>query len=100
MKTKELRELSVEELGARRREIALLFVAESLALAGTAAIAGLLAAEGALRALGGRFPLPFHFGAETRILPLALALGIALLCSAGPAWMAARLPPAEALRNE
>ena len=87
-------------LGARRREIALLFVAESLALAGTAAIAGLLAAEGALRALGGRFPLPFHFGAETRILPLALALGIALLCSAGPAWMAARLPPAEALRNE
>lgn len=87
-------------LGARRSEIALLFVAESLALAGTAAIAGLLAAEGALRALGGRFPLPFHFGAETRILPLALALGIALLCSAGPAWMAARLPPAEALRNE
>ena len=87
-------------LGARRREIALLFVAESLALAGTAAIAGLLAAEGALRALGGRFPLPFRFGAETRILPLALALGIALLCSAGPAWRAARLPPAEALRNE
>ena len=87
-------------LGARRSEIALLFVAESLALAGTAAIAGLLAAEGALRALGGRFPLPFRFGAETRILPLALALGIALLCSAGPAWRAARLPPAEALRNE
>lgn len=87
-------------LGARRREIALLFVAESLALTGVAAVAGLLAAEGVLRALGGRFPLPFHFGAETRIIPLALALGIALLCSLGPAWMAARLPPAEALRNE
>ena len=87
-------------LGARRREIAMLFVAEALALTGAAAVAGLLAAEGALRALGGRFPLPFHFGAETRILPLALALGIALLCSIGPAWMAARLPPAEALRNE
>ena len=87
-------------LGARRREIAMLFVAEALALTGAAAVAGLLAAEGALRALGGRFPLPFHFGAETRILPLALALGLALLCSIGPAWMAARLPPAEALRNE
>lgn len=87
-------------LGARRREIAFLFVAESLALTGAAAVAGLLAAEGVLRALGERFPLPFHFGAETRILPLALALGIALLCSVGPAWMAARLPPAEALRNE
>ncbi len=87
-------------LGARRREIAFLFVAEALALTGAAAVAGLLAAEGALRALGGRFPLPFHFGAETRLLPLALAGAIALLCSVGPAWMAARLPPAEALRNE
>ncbi len=87
-------------LGARRREIARLFVAEALVLSGSAALAGMLAAEGALRGLGGRFPLPFHFGAETRILPLALALGIALFCSAGPAWMAARLPPAEALRNE
>ncbi len=87
-------------LGARRREIAGLFVAEALALTGAAAVAGLLAAEAALRLWGGRFPLPFEFGAPTRILPLALALGLALCCSAGPAWMAARLPPAEALRNE
>ena len=69
-------------------------------LTGAASVAGMLAAEGALRGLGGRFPLPFHFGAETRILPLALACGIALFCSIGPAWLAARLPPAEALRNE
>ena len=87
-------------LGARRREIAALFVAEALILTGVAALVGLLGAEGALRALGARFPLPVHFGAETRILPLALALVIALSCSAGPAWLAARLPPAEALRNE
>ena len=87
-------------LGARRREIAGLFVAESLMLTAGAAAAGLLAAEGALRGLGGRFPLPFHFDAEVRLLPLALAFAIALLCSVGPAWMAARLPPAEALRND
>lgn len=87
-------------LGARRSEIAGLFVAESLALTGAAAAAGMCAAEVALRGLGGRFPLPFHFGAGTRLLPLALAVAIALLCSIGPAWMAARLPPAEALRNE
>ncbi|MGD9612761.1 MAG: ABC transporter permease [Kiritimatiellia bacterium] len=87
-------------LGARRREIAGLFVAEALALTGAAALAGLLAAEAALRLLGGRFPLPFEFGLQTRLLPLALAAGLALCCSAGPAWMAARLPPAEALRNE
>lgn len=87
-------------LGASRREIAGLFVAESLALTGAAAIAGMLAAEVALRGLGGRFPLPFVFDAGVRILPLALAFAIALVCSMGPAWMAARLPPAEALRNE
>lgn len=87
-------------LGARRREIAGLFVAESLALTGAAAIIGMLAAEGVLRGLGGRFPLPVHFGAGSRLLPLALACVLALLCSIGPAWMAARLPPAEALRNE
>ena len=87
-------------LGARRREIAALFVAEALALTGAAAVAGMAAAEAALRGLGGRFPLPFHFGAGARLLPLALACGIALVCSLGPAWMAARLPPAEALRNE
>jgi putative ABC transport system permease protein len=87
-------------LGARPREIAALFVIEALVLTGAAAVAGELAAEGALHWLGERFPLPFHFGAGTRLLPLALAGGLAILCSIGPAWKAARLPPAEALRNE
>lgn len=87
-------------LGARRREIAGLFVAEALALAVVSAGVGMAAAEVALRMLGGRFPLPFHFGWETRLLPLALALALALLCSIGPASLAARLPPAEALRND
>jgi putative ABC transport system permease protein len=87
-------------LGARRREIAGLFVAESVVLSGAAALAGLLAAEGTLRGLGGRFPLPFHFSLGVRLLPVALAGGLALVCSIGPAWLAARLPPAEALRNE
>ncbi len=87
-------------LGARRREVAALFVAEALVLTGAAAIVGAAAAEATLHALGGRFPLPFHFGLGVRILPLVLACGLALLCSIGPAWLAARLPPAEALRND
>ncbi len=87
-------------LGARRRDIAGLFVAESLALTTAAAIVGTVAAEGALRWLGGSFPLPFYFGVGTRLLPFVLACGLALLCSMGPAWLAARMPPAEALRNE
>lgn len=87
-------------LGARRREVAALFVAEAFALTGAAALAGMGAAEFTLRGLGGRFPLPFHFGLGTRLWPLVLAFGLAWLCSIGPAWMAARLPPAEALRND
>jgi ABC-type antimicrobial peptide transport system permease subunit len=53
-----------------------------------------------LNGLGERFPLPVYFGWETRLLPLVLAVVLALLCSIGPAIFAARLPPAEALRNE
>lgn len=87
-------------LGARRRDIAGLFVAEALVLTGGAALAGLAAAEVVLRGLGGRFPLPYQFDSGVRLAPLALALVLALLCSTGPAWRAARLPPAEALRNE
>jgi putative ABC transport system permease protein len=87
-------------LGARRREIAGLFVVESAALSCAAAAAGWLAAEGGVRWMGDRFPLPYHFGWDVRLAPFALAAGIALLCSAGPAWLAARMPPAEALRND
>jgi len=87
-------------LGARRHEVAALFVAEALVLTGAAALAGSLAAEATLHLLGSRFPLPFHFGWSARVLPLALAGGLALVCSIGPALLAARLPPAEALRND
>ena len=87
-------------LGARKRDVAGLFVAEALALAGAAAIAGAAGAETALRFLGDRFPLPFHFGWWVRLLPLGMAAALAMACAAAPAWRAARMPPAEALRNE
>jgi len=87
-------------LGARRWEVAALFVAEALVLTGAAAVIGAGAAEVTLHVLGSRFPLPFHFGMTARLLPLLLACGLALVCSIGPALLAARLPPAEALRND
>lgn len=87
-------------LGARRRDIAGLFVAESLVLTIAAALPAIGAAELILNGLGERFPLPTYLGWETRLLPLVLAVLLALLCSIGPAIVAARLPPAEALRNE
>lgn len=87
-------------LGARRRDVAALFVAEALVLTGLSALAGMAAAEATLRVLGERFPLPFHFGLAARLLPFALGGVVGVLCSIGPAWRAARLPPAEALRND
>lgn len=87
-------------LGARRREVAGLFVTEAILLTLAAALAGMAGAEITLRGLGERFPLPFHFSWAVRLWPLALAMVIALACSLAPAWLAARLPPAEALRNE
>lgn len=87
-------------LGARRRDIAVLFVAEALVLTGAAALCGGLLAEGIGRWGAAHSPLPFYFGVSARLLPLALAVILAILCSIGPAAIAARLPPAEALRNE
>ena len=87
-------------LGARRRDIAALFVAEALVLTVAAALCGMALAEGMLRGVGAYFPLPFYFGAFARLLPLALAVVLGLFCSIGPAGIAARMPPAEALRNE
>ncbi len=87
-------------VGARRRDIAALFVAEALALAISAGLIGVALAEATLRWLGGRFPMPFYAGWSVRLLPLGLAVLLALLCSMAPAVAAARLEPAEALRND
>ncbi len=87
-------------LGARRWDVAGLFVTEALVLTGLSALAGMAAAEATLRWLGERFPLPFHFGLGARLLPFAVGGVVGVLCAIGPAWRAARLPPAEALRND
>jgi putative ABC transport system permease protein len=87
-------------LGATRPAIATLFAGEALLLALAAAAAALPAAALALRLLGPRFPFPWTFGPPVLLAPPALALLVALACAAGPAAAAARIPPAEALRND
>jgi putative ABC transport system permease protein len=87
-------------LGATRADVAVLFVVEALVLTVAAALTGMLAAEAMLHVAGSRFPLPFAVGGVTRTFPLALACLLACCCALGPAVRAARLPPAEALRNE
>ncbi|MGN6792794.1 MAG: ABC transporter permease [Streptosporangiaceae bacterium] len=85
-------------LGAARRHIAVQFVAEAALLAGTGGAAGAL--------LGGFATAVFswtrHWSAVVPVPVLLAAVGIALVLGAVaglyPAWRAARLAPAEALR--
>lgn len=87
-------------LGAGRLEVAGLFVGEALLLTLPAAAAGTALAAAVLWANRGAWPFPVHFDMAAAAVPLLMAGVLALGCSIGPAWSAARLPPAEALRNE
>lgn len=88
-------------LGATRGDIALLFVAEGATVTLAAGLAGTLAAHGALAiAAMVRPDLPLYTGALSWAAPMAAAALLGMLCSFAPARTAARLVPAEAMRND
>jgi putative ABC transport system permease protein len=102
---------TLRALGLTRRGVLALLLAESAWLGTLAALAGALAAHAlcaAVRALGPAVVMP-GTQASVAIRPAlgpgmtAAAVGAALVCAlaagAGPAWAAARLTPAEALRR-
>ncbi|MFQ5655121.1 MAG: ABC transporter permease [Planctomycetota bacterium] len=93
----------LKALGFRDGALARLMLAESLTitlaggLLGTALIAGL--APG-IRMAFARFLPTFAVTPRTLLLGLAIAAGIGLLAGSGPAFIAGRLRPTEALRKE
>lgn len=87
-------------IGASAADVAALFVAEALILTLAAAAAGITAAALLLYLAGDTLPLPWSFTPSIASLPALLSLLLAVAASALPATAAARLPPAEALRNE
>jgi putative ABC transport system permease protein len=87
-------------LGAMPSDIAMLFVAEGCLVTAGASAAG-IAAAGAVAALGaGAFPAPVTLGGTAVLIPALASVGLGAIFSWWPARMAARLPPAEALRND
>ena len=87
-------------LGASRGDIAQLFVLESVLVTLAAALAGSLGTHTLLTALRDKFPVPLDLGWTTVAIPVAIALLLGMLFSYGPAQAAARISPAESLRNE
>ncbi len=93
-------------LGASRARLAAQSLAEAMLLAAGGGLAGLLVAYGAEKMLAA---LAFHqatylpFRTTPSVPVLAFALGVSaltgLLFGAGPAWLAARRDPVEALRG-
>ena len=87
-------------LGARAGDVALLFVLESGLITLAAAAAGGIAAFLVVTFAGASFPAPLKTGVATFMLPVLASLVMGALFSYWPASVAARISPAEALRNE
>ncbi len=91
----------LKALGATRRQIYGLFLAESTLLAAAGGAAGLLLGLGGVAVLRLLFPaLPVHLNTFYVLLAETLAVAIGLLAGVLPAHRAARLDPVEALRAE
>jgi putative ABC transport system permease protein len=87
-------------LGATARDVAKLFVLEACAVTSAAALAGMLSAGLILLLVQKKFSMMVSIGVTGMVLPFALSIVLGVVFSYWPARMAARISPADALRNE
>lgn len=88
-------------LGARRRQVLLLFLAEAMVLAALGGLAGLALGAGGAWLLGQAVTaLPTHTSWSYALLAEGIAVGIGLLAGVAPALRAVGLDPVQALRAE
>lgn len=86
-------------LGATKRHIRLQFLVESILLAGIGGILGIALGGGITIAFAANRDLTLSVPPEGIALSIAAALAIGALAGLYPAWRAARIPPAEAVRK-
>jgi len=99
--TERTREIGIRRaLGARRRDIVMQFLSESVTLAAMGGLLGVLVGVGGALVLKGVTPLPAAIRLWSVLLGLALASSVGLFFGIHPAVRASRLEPVEALRYE
>lgn len=86
-------------LGATKRHIRLQFLFESILLAGIGGILGIALGAGITIAFAANRDLTITVPPEGVALSIGAALAIGALAGLYPAWRAARIPPAEAVRK-
>lgn len=88
-------------LGARRKTILLQFLVESVSICLVGGLLGLAAAYGIRAVVANLFPqFPFNFTAGLVALAAILSILTGIVSGIAPAWQAAKLDPANALRHE
>jgi putative ABC transport system permease protein len=88
-------------IGARRHAILLQFLIEAVSICPLGGIIGLAVAYGLKSAISSAFPaFPFTFSTDLVFMACALSIVTGVLSGLAPAWQAAQLDPANALRHE
>lgn len=89
-----------QALGARKSNIASLFVTEGLLISGFGAVAGTVIAHALILATTSMFHYPMQVGIISVTGPLVVSLLVGAIASYWPARLATSLSPADALRSE
>ncbi|CAA9347450.1 MAG: ABC-type antimicrobial peptide transport system, permease component [uncultured Gemmatimonadetes bacterium] len=87
-------------LGARARDIRLLFLVEAATLSGLGGVLGVVAGLGLAAAVAALSPLPARVAPWSAVLGLLLGIGVGVVAGVYPATRAARLDPVTALGHE
>jgi putative ABC transport system permease protein len=99
--TERTREIGVRRaLGAKRRDIALQFLIETMVLSSTGGVLGVLLGFGLSYGVNHFFHFPTIIPAWSPLLAFGVSVGVGLIFGIYPAQRAARMDPIEALRHE